>query len=264
MRCVEKVAVVTGAGGGIGKAQVLALAREGADVLLLDRRVDAMAATVAQVEALGRRALAREIDVRDRASVNAAVDAGVAAFGRIDVLVASAGVFMTPTHTHMLDEDDWDRVLDINLKGCWLTTSAVTPHLIANPAGGSIVLVSSSAGLKGGARFAPYAASKHGMLGLARSLAIELGEHSIRVNTIHPGSVRTPMLMNETSLRAVRPDLEHPTAAEVSDSFRARNLLPVPWVEPEDVAHATVFLASDESRYVTGTELKVDAGYTTR
>ena len=188
------------------------------------------------------------------------VDGGVAELGRLDVVIANAGVHVPGGPSWELDPQVWQRTLDINLTGVWHTVRASVPHIGAD--GGSIVLISSTNGLRGTPNTAHYTASKHAVVGLARTLANELGPRGIRVNTVHPGPVATPMVLNEQMYRRLRPDLANPTAADAAAVLQARNLLPVPWVEPVDVANAVVFLASDQGRYITGTQLVVDAGLT--
>ena len=156
----------------------------------------------------------------------------------------------------------WQEMLDINLTGVWHTTSAATQHLIAS-GGGSMVLISSAAGLKAYANIGHYVAAKHGVVGLMRTLAVELGPHRIRVNSIHPTQVDTTMIMNETTMRLFVPDVEHPTREEFGVTSQAMHLLPIPWVEPRDISNAVLFLASDEARYITGVPLPVDAGVLT-
>jgi SDR family mycofactocin-dependent oxidoreductase len=271
-----KVAFITGAARGQGRSHAVRLAREGADVIALDVAADIesvkriypgateadLAETVAQVEALDRRIVATKADVRDFDAVKAALDRGVAELGHVDVVCANAGIFLFGEPAHEVSEGDWRDVLDINLTGVWQTCKAAIPHLIEQGTGGSIVITSSTAGLKGTPYVAPYTASKHAVVGLMRTLALELAPHRVRVNTVHPTGVATPMILNEPTYRLLVPGVEHPTRDQAAAVFATTNALPVPWVEPEDVANAVLFLASDEARYVTGTELRVDAGYT--
>lgn len=260
-RLQNTVALVTGAAGGMGRAHCRRLAEEGADLVALD--IDAaatdLAETAAAVTATGRRCVTATADVRDQHAVDAAVATGVAALGRLDVIVANAGIYADLAPSWELDDQAWQRTIDINLTGVWHTVRAAAPALTD---GGSIVIVSSTNGLTGAANAAHYSASKHAVVGLARTLANELGPRGIRVNTVHPGSVATPMILNPGVYAKLRPDLPAPTRADAADALRQRTLLPVPWVEPVDVANAVLFLASAESRYVTGTQLVVDAGLT--
>lgn len=260
------VAFITGAAHGQGRAAALAFAREGADVAAFDvakqlsypdygfgtsAELDSLRT---EVEALGRRCLALPGDVRDDAAITAAVDQTIAAFGRIDVLFNNAGICAYAPVTEMT-EDAWDSMIDINLKGAWLVARRVIPHMIAAKAG-VIINNSSIAGLRGMNRLSHYAASKWGMVGLTKSWAIELAPHGIRVLSIHPTGVNTPM---NDGLAA----MEGATPIEIAERS-AGNLLPVPWIEPEDVAEAVLFLASPRSRYATGSQYVLDAGLLTR
>jgi SDR family mycofactocin-dependent oxidoreductase len=257
-----KVVLVTGGARGTGRVHCEQFAEEGADVIALDAAAasDELRDTAREVVNRGRRCATGVADVSDLDAVTAAVDAGVAELGRLDVVVANAGIHLPGAPATELDPRDWQRTLDINLTGVWHTVKAGVPHI--GDRGGSVIIISSTAGLRGAPNSAHYAASKHAVVGLARTLANELGPRSIRVNTVHPGPVATPMVLNEATYRRLRPDLENPTAADAAEVLAARNLLPVPWVEPLDVANAVVFLASDEARYITGTQIVVDAGLT--
>ncbi len=259
---LDKVVVVTGAAKGTGRVHCQRFADEGADVIALDvaALADELANTAREVESRGRRCVTGFADVSDLAAVTSAVDGGVAELGRLDVVIANAGIHVPGGPSWELDPQVWQRTLDINLTGVWHTVRASVPHIGAD--GGSVVLISSTNGLRGTANTAHYTASKHAVVGLARTLANELGPRGIRVNTVHPGPVATPMVLNEQMYRRLRPDLANPTAADAAEVLQARNLLPVPWVEPVDVANAVVFLASDQGRYITGTQLVVDAGLT--
>jgi SDR family mycofactocin-dependent oxidoreductase len=259
---LDKVVVVTGAAKGTGRVHCQRFADEGADVIALDvaALADELADTAREVESRGRRCVRGFADVSDLAAVTSAVDGGVAELGRLDVVIANAGIHVPGGPSWELDPQVWQRTLDINLTGVWHTVRASVPHIGAD--GGSIVLISSTNGLRGTPNTAHYTASKHAVVGLARTLANELGPRGIRVNTVHPGPVATPMVLNEQMYRRLRPDLANPTAADAAAVLQARNLLPVPWVEPVDVANAVVFLASDQGRYITGTQLVVDAGLT--
>ena len=258
----DKVVLVTGAAGGTGRTHCERFADEGADVIALDvpEAADELRGTATQVDNRGRRCVTGSADVSDLEAVTTAVDTGVAALGRLDVIVANAGIHLPGAPSWKLDPKVWQRTLDINLTGVWHTVKAGVPHL--GDRGGSVVIVSSTNGIRGTANTAHYTASKHAVVGLARTLANELGPRSIRVNTVHPGPVATPMVLNEAMFRRLRPDLENPTAADAAEVLQARNLLPAPWVESVDIANAVVFLASDQARYITGTQLIVDAGLT--
>jgi SDR family mycofactocin-dependent oxidoreductase len=257
-----KVVVITGAARGTGRAHCGRFADEGADVIALDvpAAADQLRDTAREVENRGRRAVTGLADVSDLETLTAAIDTGVAELRRLDVVVANAGIHIPGGPSWELDPRDWHRTLDINLTGVWHTVKAAVPHI--GDQGGSVVIISSTNGIRGTVNSAHYTASKHAVVGLARTLANELGPRGIRVNTVHPGPVATPMVLNEEMFRRLRPDLGSPTAADAAEVLQARNLLPVPWVEPVDVANAVVFLASDQARYITGTQLVVDAGLT--
>jgi SDR family mycofactocin-dependent oxidoreductase len=268
-RVAGKVALVTGAAKGQGRSHCVRLAEEGARVVAVDLCADLPGVTYAQgtpddlaetarlVEAAGGEVVTATADVRDRAALAAAVAAGVAAFGRLDIAVANAGVIQLKP-TLEVDDDDWDTVVGINLTGTWRTVQAVLPGLLDR--GGSIVVTSSAAGLKGPPNMAHYAASKAGVVGMVRSLATELGPRNVRVNAIAPTTVDTDMVHWQGAYDLFRPDLDHPTREDVEPVFRSLNVLPVPWIEPQDISNAVLWLASDEARYVTGITLPVDAG----
>lgn len=222
---------------------------------------DDLAETARLVEAAGRRMIARQANVTDLPAVTAAVDEGVAELGRLDIVVANAGVGGTYTPLASTPSSDWDNVIAINLTGVLNIVKATVPHLIAGGRGGSIVLGSSAMTLRAKPGMGAYLSAKTGLIGLMQTLALELGDHFIRVNAVLPTTVPTPMLLRERTFRALRPDLENPSLEDVKPVFPAFNVLPVPYVEVEDVANAVLFLASDEARYITGIQLPVDAGY---
>ncbi len=259
---LDKVVLVTGASRGTGRTHCARFADEGADVIALDvpAAADELAFTAREVENRGRRCATGLADVSDLENLTRVIDNGVAELGRLDVVVANAGIHIPGAPTWELDPRDWQRTLDINLTGVWHTIKAGVPHIGAR--GGSVVIISSTNGIRGTVNTAHYTASKHAVVGLARTLANELGPRGVRVNTVHPGPVATPMVLNEATFRRLRPDLNNPTASDAAEVLMARNLLPVPWLEPVDVANAVVFLASDEARYITGTQIVVDAGLT--
>ena len=271
-----KVAFITGAARGQGRSHAVVLAKEGADIIALDvaeplpgmdryypgATEEDLAETVRQVEALDRRIVASKADVRDMSAVQAALDEGVAQLGRVDIVLANAGVFAFGDQTQDVSEEEWDLVTDTNQKGVWHTVKAAIPRMIEQGTGGSMVLTSSTAGLKGTPNVAAYTAAKHAVVGLMRTLALELAPHRIRVNTVHPTGVATDMILNEATFKLFLPDVEHPTKEQAAPVFESTNALPVPWVEAIDISNAVLFLVSDDARYVTGNELKVDAGYT--
>ncbi|MGK0742263.1 mycofactocin-coupled SDR family oxidoreductase [Leucobacter sp. Z1108] len=271
-RLEGKVAFITGGARGQGRSHAVRLAQEGADIIVIDAcepqpnvpsppatEAD-LAETVRQVEELDRRIVARVADVRVQEQLDAAVADGIAQFGRLDVVSANAGIAMTPALAHMMTDEEFMDMQDVNLAGVWRTAKAAIPQMIEAGNGGSIVLTSSEAGLKGYAHAASYVSAKHGVVGLMRTLAMELAPHMIRVNSIHPTQVDTPMIMNETIMKLFRPDIENPTKEDFAEASQHTNLLPIPWVEAVDISNALLFLASDEARYITGVTLPVDAG----
>jgi SDR family mycofactocin-dependent oxidoreductase len=266
-RVAGKVAFITGAGRGQGRSHAIRLAQEGADIIGVDICQDYdtvaygmsteadLAETVKAVEALDRRIVAAKADVRDAAGLKAAVDDGVAQLGRLDIVCANAGI-CTVNSWQEVTPAVWQDTLDTNLTGVWNTIVACAPHLIA-AGGGSIICTSSTAGIKGLPFFAPYVAAKHGVVGIAKTMANELAQHSIRVNTVHPTGVQTPMGDGLGGLNLLLERDEN-----LGPLFM--NSLPVESVEARDISNAVLFLASDEARYVTGLEFTVDAGNTIR
>ena len=248
-RVEGKVAFVTGAARGQGRSHAVRLAQEGADIIALDicgpirdnaliepSTPEDMAETVEAVKGLNRRIVTVQADVRDFDAVKSAVDDGVAQLGRLDIVVANAGIGTGGTPLHQTDEFDWQEMQDINLSGVWKTVKAAVPHIIEGGNGGSIILTSSVGGLKAYPNTGPYIAAKHGVVGLMRSFAVELGEHFIRVNTVHPTNVNTPMFMNEGAMKMFRPDLENPGPDDLKVAAQFMHVLPIGWVEPEDIS----------------------------
>jgi SDR family mycofactocin-dependent oxidoreductase len=272
-RVEGKVAFVTGAARGQGRSHAIRLAQEGADIIAVDlvRQVDSvpypmstpddLAQTVKEVEALDRRIVATEADVRDYGALKAALDDGVAQLGQLDIVSANAGICSFGA-AEELPEQTWQDMIDTNLTGVWHAAKAAIPHLRAGGRGGSIILTSSTAGLMALENMAHYVAAKHGVVGLMRTLALELAPAMIRVNSVHPTSVNTDMIQNAATYALFAPDLEEKdrTKENLQERFQALNALPIPWVEPVDISNAVLWLASDESRYVTGVTLPVDAG----
>ena len=258
----DKVVLVTGAARGTGRVHCMRFAEEGADVIALDVAdlADELRDTTTQVRSRGRRCVAALADVCDEEAMAATVEAAVGELGRLDVVVANAGVHTPGGPAWELSEETWCHTIDINLTGVWHTVKTAVRHI--GDSGGSVIIISSTNGLRGTANTAHYTASKHAVVGLARTLANELGPRAIRVNTVHPGAVGTAMVLNEATFRRLCPGVPNPTAADAAEVLKARNLLPVGWVEPVDVANAVVFLASNEARYITGARLVVDAGLT--
>jgi SDR family mycofactocin-dependent oxidoreductase len=274
-RVEGKVAFITGAARSQGRSHALRLAQEGADVIAVDMCApvesiqmyppateEDLAETVRQVEALDRRIVATRADVRDPAALRAAVDEGVAQLGRLDIVLANAGVFELAPSLELTDSA-WQEMIDINLTGVWNTCRVALPHLIES-GGGSIVITSSTAGLKGTPNTIHYTAAKHGVIGVMRTLANEFGKQSVRVNTVHPTGVDTVMIQNEKTWGLFTPDDPNPTREKFAELFETLHPLPVPHVDPVDISNAILFLVSDEARYITGVTLPVDAGYTIR
>jgi (+)-trans-carveol dehydrogenase len=268
-----KVAFVTGIARGQGRAHAIALADEGADIIGIDRAADVatmgyplgteeeLAETVRLIEKTGRSVVARQGDVRDRTAVENLLADGVAEFGRLDVVVASAGVSPPSRKLWEIPSEQWDDVIGINLTGVFHTLAASVPHLLATRDTGSIIVISSGAALINVPNLSDYVTTKHGVIGMAKSLANELAHRQIRVNVIAPGTVDTPMVTaNEAQFRLFRPDLPNPTVEDVGEGFKQRNPMGRSWLQPDDISRAVVYLASEESRWITGVVLPVDQG----
>ena len=270
-RVEGKVAFITGAARGQGRSHAVRLAQEGADIIAVDICQDVasvpypgasdadLAETVKQVEELDRRIVARQADVRDLSGLQGAVDEGLSQFGHINVICANAGICSFGGALE-LTEEVWQEIIDVNLTGVWKTVRAAARPMVEAGRGGSIILTSSTAGLVAFPNLAHYVAAKHGVTGLMRVLAVELAPHMIRVNSIHPTTVDTPMVQNPAMYELF--GLPGAGREEAEQGFKAVNALPIPWVEAVDISNAVLFLASDESRYVTGTTVQVDAAGT--
>ncbi|OFJ54443.1 mycofactocin-coupled SDR family oxidoreductase [Mycolicibacterium grossiae] len=272
-RVADKVAFITGAARGQGRSHAVRLAQEGADIVAVDvcRQVgssseipaatrDDLAETAGLIKDLGRRVVTAEVDVRDYDALASALDGAVEELGRLDIVVANAGIGNGGNTLDRTSEADWQDMIDVNLSGVWKTVKCAVPHLLSSGPGGSIILTSSVGGLKAYPHTGHYIAAKHGVVGLMRTFAVELGQHFIRVNSVHPTNVNTPMFMNEGTMKLFRPDLENPGPDDMAVVAQMMHVLPVGWVEPVDISNAVLFLASEESRYVTGLPLTVDAG----
>jgi SDR family mycofactocin-dependent oxidoreductase len=261
-----KVCFVTGAGHGQGRTHAVRMAEEGADLVVCDicapvPQIPSPMATPAEldetaalVEEAGARVISGVADVRDLAAVKRIVQSGLKEFGRIDAVSANAGVWR-PTPFIEIGEDEYDAIMDTNLRGVWNTCQAVVPSMIDH-GGGSIVITSSAAGLRGQAPWAHYTASKHAVVGLMRSLANELARYAIRVNTVHPTGVNTFM--------GQQPAVAELAMNEPLFQMSAANMLDVATLEPEDVTNAVVWLLSDQAKWITGVTLPVDAGNTNK
>ncbi len=274
-RVEGKVAFITGAARGQGRSHAVRLAEEGADIIAVDfvspdaypwmtyrqAHPEQLDETVALVEKTGQRIVARQADVRDRVSLQAALDAGLEEFGQLDIVSANAGISPFGPESWNISQQQWDDVIATNLTGVWNTTSVCVPKLIEANRGGSIILTSSGAGTKGVPNLADYCSSKFGVIGFMKSLANEVARYNIRVNALTPGTVATDMVLNEGLYRLFRPDLENPTQEDAAEVFaNVVNLMPTPWVETIDISNALLFLASEEARYVTGQVWGIDLG----
>ncbi|GFG71944.1 mycofactocin-coupled SDR family oxidoreductase [Mycolicibacter senuensis] len=272
-RVEGKVALITGAARGQGRSHAVRLAQEGADIIAVDvcARIssskeipaatpDDLAETADLVKGLDRRIVTAQVDVRDFDALKAAVDSGVEQLGRLDIIAANAGIGNGGDTLDKTSEADWQEMIDVNLSGVWKTVKAGVPHLIAGGNGGSIILTSSVGGLKAYPHTGHYIAAKHGVVGLMRTFAVELGQHFIRVNSVHPTNVNTPLFMNEGTMKLFRPDLENPGPDDMAVVAQLMHVLPIGWVDPVDISNAVLFLASDEARYITGLPMTVDAG----
>jgi SDR family mycofactocin-dependent oxidoreductase len=268
-RLTGKVAFITGAARGQGRAHAVRMANEGADIIAIDiagklpecvpynpATPGDLAETVNLVEATGRRILASIIDVRDVDGLRETVDNGVAEFGRLDIIVANAGVSAPQTWDTITPEDFRD-VMDINVTGAWNTVMAGAQKIIDGGRGGSIILISSAAGIKMQPFMVHYTASKHAVTGMARAFAAELGRHSIRVNSVHPGAVNTLMGSGDMIGSLGRAIETYPQLAHTITPF-----LPTWAAEPEDIADTVCWLASDEAKNVTAAAISVDQGMT--
>jgi SDR family mycofactocin-dependent oxidoreductase len=269
------VALITGAARGQGRAHAIRLADDGADIIAIDicrpisdtityplATPEELADTVRAIEATGRKALAREVDIRDLAALQQVVADGIEQFGRLDVLVANAGV-LSWGRLFEMSEEQWEAVIDVNLNGTWKTIRAAVPAMIEAGNGGSIIIVSSSAGLKATPGNGHYSASKHGLVALTNALAIEVGEYGIRVNSIHPYSIETPMVEKEAMMQLFSkyPNYIH--------SFSPMPYRPVnhqgkkglqEFMEPEEVSDVVAWLAGDGSATISGSQIAVDRG----
>lgn len=261
-----KVAFITGAAHGQGRATAMALACEGIHIAAFDiarpltypgytlGSADDLSSLTVEIEKFGVKCLTFQGDVRMDTDIKIAVEETLLQFKRIDILFNNAGI-CAYGFAHELTEDAWDTMIDINLKGAWLTARHIIPSMIAQKSG-NIINNSSVAGMRGMNRLSHYAASKWGLVGLTKSWAIELAPYNIRVNSIHPTGVNTPMNDGLATL-------EGKTAQQIAEAS-AGNLLPVPWIEAEDVAQAVLYLVSDKARFVTGSQFVIDAGLLSR
>lgn len=271
-RVEGKVALITGAARGQGRAHAVRLAEEGADIIAIDScaQIDSVPypmgtrtdldQTAKEVEAFDRRVHIEQVDVRDSVGLQEAVARAAAELGPIDIVVANAGIFSCAPTAEM-PAQMWQDMLDVNLTGVWNTVQAVVPAMLERGTGGSLILISSAAGIKGMVGLPHYVAAKHGVTGLMKSWSNEFGPSRIRVNSVHPSGVATTMIHNDSMFKLFRPDLENPGREDMAAVSFAYHSLPESWVQPRDIADAVLFLASDESKFITGQQLKVDLGF---
>ncbi len=270
-RFEDKVVFISGAARGQGREHAIRFAAEGARIIGFDvcsdlpnvpyplATEDDLAETVRRVESAGGAMHAEVADVRDLDRLREVLKGGMDKYGRLDVICANAGTY-SPGPVQWLTSEAWDETIGINLTGVFNTVRAGVNRMIERNEGGAIVITSSTAGLRGFYGSPAYNAAKHGLVGLMRSLALELAPNNIRVNTVHPTSVHTPMIINDVFPRLVRMDLDNPTTEDAGDFLRPQQALDTPWVDAGDISDAVLWLCSDEARYVTGTTLPVDAG----
>jgi SDR family mycofactocin-dependent oxidoreductase len=271
-RVEGKVAFITGAARGQGRSHAVRLASEGADIVAVDicAPIDSvpyplateadLKETVRLVEGLGRKIVATQADVRDFSDLEHAVTAGVDELGRLDIVVANAGI-TGATPADALPLQHWQDMIDVNLTGVFHAVKAAIPHIRAGGNGGAIVLTSSALGIRAMPNLPHYVAAKSGVIGLMRALALELAADRIRVNTVNPSIADTPMVQNDAMYKLFVPHIDNPTREQAAEVFATMNPFPTPWVDAEDITNAVLFLVSDEARYVTGLEFKIDAGF---
>ena len=267
-----KVALITGAARGQGRSHALRLADEGADIIAIDicKQIDSvpypmadsddLVTTVDLIKSRGRRSFAAEVDVRDLAGLQEAVAAGVDQLGRLDIVVANAGTLNDTAPMWELSERQFQDQIDVNLTGVWKTIKATVPQLLRQEHGGVVILISSISGLTAELNVGHYAASKHGVNGLMRTLSAELAPHGIRVNSVNPTNVNTPMINNPCYNRLFAGGIEGATQEDALEALTAMHALPIPFLDPIDVSNAVLYLASDDGRFITGTTHVIDAG----
>lgn len=275
-RFAGKVVLVSGAGRGQGRQVAIDLAREGADIVGFDICEDIATASVpmataedldatrAEVEAAGRRMVAMAADVRDYPRVEEAVQRGLAEFGRLDGVVANAGIVTDTGPFWELSLEGWNDVIATNLTGVFHTVKAATPAIIEGGRGGALVLVASAGATKGFPNISNYVAAKRGLVGMLNPMAAELGPHGIRVNALSPTNVGTDLFLSETNKKLFMPHVDSPSDEEYEKACRPQHVMPTGWIDSTDTSSATRWLLSDEARYVTGLEMRVDAGVVVR
>jgi SDR family mycofactocin-dependent oxidoreductase len=270
-RVDNKVALVTGAARGMGRSHAVRLASEGADIVAVDALAsfdwihypmpteDDLAQTAKEVESFERCVLALKADVRSPSQMEHVVSEALERFGKIDVVVANAAIAPRSAPFWEITDEIWKDVLDVDLTGVFNTVRAAVPQMIKRGEGGSVILISSGCGFKGSPNVAAYTAAKHGVVGLGRAMANELGKYRVRANALCPGPTGTDMIFNDQFYQRLCPDIENPTRNDLAQRLTPC-VIPEPYLDPIDVSNAVLWLASDESRYVTGTVLSVDLG----
>ena len=275
-RFAGRVAFISGVARGQGRQFAVDLAREGADIIGFDICEDIPGASTAMatkadleetralVEATGREMVAERADVRDYAAVEAVLTKGLAAFGRVDIMVANAGILCGAGPFWEISLQNWKDTVDTDLTGVWHTVRAATPAMIEGGRGGAIIMITSAGATKGFQNITHYVAAKTALVGMLKPMAAELGPHFIRVNVLSPTNVNTAIYMTETNKRLFLPDNPAPTDEEYEIASRPQHVIPIGWMETRDTSAALRFLASDDARYVTGLEMRVDAGVVLR
>jgi len=266
-----KVALITGGARGQGRSHAVTFAREGADIVVCDivsqletvpydmATPEDMEQTVKLVNEEDQRCLAMQADVRDTAQLQAVVDAAISEFDKIDILLANAGI-VAPVALADISDQAWSEMIETDLTGVFKSIRAVAPHMIEQGSG-RIIATSSMVGRIGVPNLSHYVAAKWGVIGLVKSLALELGPHNITVNAVCPTNVDTPMIQNPAMYSLFAPDIENPSRDDVIPGFRSLNALPIPWVEAKDISEGMLYLASEAGRYVTGEALSIAAGW---
>jgi (+)-trans-carveol dehydrogenase len=269
-----RVALISGGARGQGRSHALTLAKEGADIIVFDickqissveiamARKSDLEETADMVRKTGRKVVAMEGDVRDTASLRDVVDAGLKQLGKIDIVVANAGI-LSFGPTEALPDDVWDDMIAVNLTGVYKTVRAALPSMIERKKGGSIVLTSSTAALRPYANHIHYVAAKHGVTGIMRALAHEMAKHQIRVNCVAPAACHTDFIINPTVFQLFTGN-GNISEEDAIPAFKTLNLMDEPWIYPQDVSNAIAWLVSDEARFVTGITLPVDLGLTNK
>jgi NAD(P)-dependent dehydrogenase (short-subunit alcohol dehydrogenase family) len=260
MRFTGQVALVTGAASGIGEATAKKLAAQGAAAVVADIDTDNGERVATEIQAAGGTASFLRTDVSSEDDVRKLVHHAVSTHGGLHLAVNNAGLAHAPAPLHQIPLETYDRLFAIDIRGVLLCMREELAHFVAH-GGGAIVNMASGTGLKASAGLSAYVAAKHAVVGLTRTLANEVGRYFIRVNNIQPTAVNTNMIHHQGVYNLFFPDVEDPTAEQFNSAFQALNVIPVPYIEPRDVSDAVLWLASDESRYVTGVSLPVDAGF---